>query len=406
MRGVGPLVARYRRRPRGAGRKGQLDDVPRRLQRPPSQQPHADDARERSSAHAGVGVRDRPDAVDQGDADPRQWRHLHLGARSRVGDRRAVGASAVALHVSGQRRLPHWPPRNGDLQRLGLPDHARLASDRARREGRQGEVERHDCRCEEGLLVDERAAADSRSPARRRLRRLRQPAGHPHVGRSGDWKNAVDVLQHAAAGHCGQSERRRHRRSDVDDRHLRSRIEPPVRRHRQPHAGSERSGARRRQSVDRQHPRAQSGYGQARVGISGDAPRHARLGRGRSAGSRRRLVQRNASEAADAGIAERLLLRARSHDGTQPPDDDVRDGQLGDGDRSGRASDSESREGTGAGRTSGRARRERRHELSIAELRSEDWRARRQRPRRVRHLFLPIGSRRVRVGRRRLRRVR
>ena len=35
-------------------------------------------------------------------------------------------------------------------------------------------------------------------------------------------KHAVDVLQHAAAGHARFEQRRRHRRTDVDDRHLRS----------------------------------------------------------------------------------------------------------------------------------------------------------------------------------------
>ena len=80
-----------------------------------------------------------------------------------------------------------------------------------------------DRRREEGLLVDQRAAGDSQPPDRRRLRRFRQPARHPEVVRSGDRQAAVDVLQHAAAGHAGLDERRRHRRPDVDDRHLRSR---------------------------------------------------------------------------------------------------------------------------------------------------------------------------------------
>ena len=60
---------------------------------------------------------------------------------------------------------------------------------------------------------------------------------HLLVGVAGDFDNlpgmltsvdpetgddAVDVLQHAAAGHARRPERRRDRRTDVDDRHLRS----------------------------------------------------------------------------------------------------------------------------------------------------------------------------------------
>ena len=71
----------------------------------------------------------------------------------------------------------------------------------------------------------------------------------------------------------------------------------------------------------------------------------------------------------------------------------------------GRAAAAESSEGAGAGWPPRRAQRGRRDELSIAELRSGDWRFDRQRAGCLRHLFLQAGARRVRVGRRRLRRV-
>ena len=184
------------------------------------------------SAHAGVGVSDRSDAADQVVADPRRRRHLHHDARQHLGDRRAIGATVLALHLSDQPGLPHRPSRRGDLQRLGVPDHARRAPGRARRADRQGEVERRDRRRETRLLVDERAADHPQSPAGRRLRRLRQPARHAAVVRSRDRRAPVDVLQHAAGRHAERGERRRDRRADVDDRHLRSRAQPGVRRHR------------------------------------------------------------------------------------------------------------------------------------------------------------------------------
>ena len=62
-----------------------------------------------------------------------------------------------------------------------------------------------------------------------------------------DRQDAVDVLQHAAARHARLEQRRRDRRADVDDRHLRSRAESRLRRHRQSDAGAERPGAARRQ---------------------------------------------------------------------------------------------------------------------------------------------------------------
>ena len=202
-----------------AGR--QLAHVPRRLLGPSPQPPHADHARQRRPARARVGVPDRADAADQGHADRGQRRDLRHHARQPLGDRRAQRAADLALHLPDERRLPHRAPRRRRLQGSGVPDHAGRAPHRARRPRRHGEVGRGDRRREEGLLVHQRAAPHPQPSHRRRLGRLRQPARHPALVRRRHRHAAVDVLQHAAAGHARLGERRRHRRPDVDDRHLR-----------------------------------------------------------------------------------------------------------------------------------------------------------------------------------------
>ena len=78
---------------------------------------------------------------------------------------------------------------------------------------------------------------------------------HVLVGVSGDFDNLPGMLQSfdpevgahqwtfystPPAGSPDSTERRRHRRADVDDRHLRSRAQSAVRRHRQSDAGAER----------------------------------------------------------------------------------------------------------------------------------------------------------------------
>ena len=149
-------AARVLRARRGAGaRPGraaqpasrQLAHVSRRLLRPAPQPPDADHAGERPSAHAGVGVSDRSDPAR---SRPRpilvNGMHLRDDARQHLGDRRADGPPALALHVSDQPGLPHRPSRRRGLQGLGLPDDAGRASRRARRARRQGQVERRDRR--------------------------------------------------------------------------------------------------------------------------------------------------------------------------------------------------------------------------------------------------------------------
>ena len=145
------------------------------------------------------------------------------------------------------------------------------------------------------------------------------------------------------------------------------------RRHRQSDAGAERPARARRQPVDLQHRRAQSGHRQARLGLPGVAARHARLGCGRSAGARRRArstarrarccCRRRATATSSCSIArhgKNLLTtpfatvnwaKGIDEEGRPIPDPG---------------------EGAGARRPSGRARTKRRHELPIAELRSRD----------------------------------
>ena len=80
-------------------------------------------------------------------------------------------------------------------------------------------------------------------------------------------------------------------------------------------------------------------------------------------------------------------------------------GELGQGSRQGRPADSRSGEGAGARRPPRGAERGRRHELSVAQLRSGHRSPRRQRARRLRHLLLQARARRVGMGGRELQRV-
>ena len=115
-------------------------------------------------------------------------------------------------------------------------------------------------------------------------------------------------------------------------------------------------------------------------------------------------VRRRAAQDADAGVAQRLLLRARSHDRQEPADRAVRRGELGEGDRQGRAADSRSgdrsrretavwsRRTRAAARTTGRRASIAKTGLFIVSAQDA-----------LRHLFLQAGARGVRLGGRRLR---
>ncbi len=87
-------------------------------------------------------------------------------------------------------------------------------------------------------------------------------------------------------------------------------------------------------------------------------------------GPRRRDLQRDAAQAPAAGVAQRLLLRARSHERQEPADLALRGGELDQGHRQGWQPDTRPCQGTGARRPPGGARRGWRHQLSVAELRS------------------------------------
>ena len=104
------------------------------------------------------------------------------------------------------------------------------------------------------------------------------------------------------------------------------------------------------------------------------------------------------AEAAAAGVAQRLLLRARSHHRQEPADDAVCHRQLGERRGRGRTSDPQPGQGAGARRAARRARRGRRHQLPLAEFRPGHRAADRQRARRLRHLLLQEGARRATAG--------
>ena len=96
----------------------QLADVSRRLFRQASHHALRDHAGERASVDARLVVPDQLAARREGDADPVERRDLSVRARRAVGHRRPHRASALALHVSEERRLPHRPSRRRGLSRI------------------------------------------------------------------------------------------------------------------------------------------------------------------------------------------------------------------------------------------------------------------------------------------------
>ena len=101
---------------------------------------------------------------------------------------------------------------------------------------------------------------------------------------------------------------------------------------------------------------------------------------------------------ADAGVAQRLLLRARSHERQEPADQTVCGRQLGEGHRRKGQPDSRSGDGARARWPAGGAERRWRHELPVAQFRSAHRSVHRQRTGRVRDLLLQAGARLVRMG--------
>ena len=191
------------------------------------------------------------------------------------------------------------------------------------------------------------------------------------VVRPRDRRAAVDLLQHAARGHARLDQRRRHRRTDVDDRHLRPGAEPALRRHRQSDAGAQWRRAAGRQQVDRQHPRAQS----RTPARSRGASRRCRTTH--TTGMRRRC--RCSWMPTFRGEPRKLLLQASRNGyffvldrvtGKNLLTVAVCHGQLGERDRRRRTARSESRQGPGSRRTADLAGRIRRHQLPVAGIRS------------------------------------
>ena len=255
-----------------------------------------------ASAQAGVGVPDRPDAADQGDADSGQRRHLHHDARQHLGDRRAIGRQLWRYTYPSNEGF-HIGHRGVAVYKDSVyPHDAGRASRRARRQARHGEVECRDRRLEARLLVDQRAAASSATTC--------------SSASSGDFDNLPGILQVVRSGDGATSgrstarrrparridERRRHRRTDVDDRHLRSRAQPRVRRHRQSHAGAERRGAPRRQP---RGPAASSRSIPTPASSRGDSRRRRTT---RTTGMRRKC--RCWSTATFGGAPRKLLMQA------------------------------------------------------------------------------------------------
>ncbi len=162
---------------------------------------------------------------------------------------------------------------------------------------------------------------------------------HVLVGVSGDFDNLTGFLKSIdpetgktqwrwdstpARGHA----QRHHRRHDLDDRHLRSRAQPDLLGDRQSDPRAHRQDAAGRRPVHVQHRGAQPRYRQTGLGLPTLAARHARLGRGRGPGAGGRGLRRQAAQDADAGFAQRLLLRPGPHQRPEPADHQLRPGEL------------------------------------------------------------------------------
>ena len=143
----------------------------------------------------------------------------------------------------------------------------------------------------------------------------------------------MDFLQHPATRDAGVDQRRRHRRADVDDRHLRSGAEPGLSRNRQSRPPC--SMVRRAQATT-DGSAASSRSIPTPASWCGGSRRRRTIP---TTGMRRKFPCwwtapcGHAAQDVDAGVAERLLLRARSDEREEPVDQAVCRGQLGEGDR-------------------------------------------------------------------------
>ena len=136
-----------------------------------------------------------------------------------------------------------------------------------------------------GVFLHARAHRHSQSHHRRRRRRFAGRSRLSRIARSRDRPVAVALEHHAAQRRAWRrdlAQSRSHgtrRRHDLGARHLRSRAESLLPRHRQSESGDGGPRPQGRQPVDLFHRRAESGHRQTGVVFSGLAARHARLGR-------------------------------------------------------------------------------------------------------------------------------
>ena len=168
-------------------------------------------------------------------------------------------------------------------------------------------------------------------------------------------------------------------------------------RHRQSDAGVHRRGAHRRQPLHLLARRRQRRHRQDGVVLPDLGARHARLGFGADADSDRRHDQRQAAQARVHGVAQRLLLHARSRDRRAHRDEQVRHGdQLGEGHASDRRRRTRSRQGGDDSRLARVAGRRRRDQLAAARVLAGDRSLLRARAQRLQHA-LPERSRSARL---------
>ena len=206
------------------------------------------DRRRRRAGHAAAG---RQHAVDQVDAADAERHPVFLGARSRLGGRRADRPRDLALRLEDARRRPHRQPRRRHPRQLALLPDARQLLRLARRGDRQGALAPRDREHEARVLLDQRAHGHRPAGHHRRRRRRARHSRLPRVARSGERQPGL-ALEHDAAR---RRARRQHlarrgfdgarRRHAVASGHLRSRAQSLLLRHRQPATGAGRTQPRR-----------------------------------------------------------------------------------------------------------------------------------------------------------------
>ncbi len=226
-----------------------LDDVFRRLHRQASQPADADHAAERESPDAAVGVSGRHDC-DRPRVRVNAARHRRRDLpdrreRQRVGDRCPHGPSVLALPPSecsgpdGRRHLSRQSRVRGARQPV-VHDDARRARHLARHEDGRRRLGFGAGGLQERLRRDARAARRERQGHRRIVGRRESDARFHSGVRREDREAALALLHDPESRREGQRDVAvagrgdSRRRGGVGDRHVRSRLEPGLLRHRQP----------------------------------------------------------------------------------------------------------------------------------------------------------------------------